>query len=88
MEYNQLLEKVEQSLAWLDANARHAIECQETFTFPAYDASIRKLIKGTNKVRCYKICLDAIYFDFVMTLMRMHDSYERDTVCFKKLFDY
>lgn len=86
--YNQLLGKVEQGLAWLDANARHAIECQETFAFPSKDTAIRKLIKGTNKVRCYKICLEAIYFEFIMSLMRMYDSYERDTVCFKNLFDY
>jgi hypothetical protein len=88
MQYNELLKKVEQGLFWLDANARHAIELHETFTFPAYDASIRALIKGTNKVRCYKICLDAIYFEFVMTLMRMYDSYERDTICLKTLFEY
>ena len=88
MEYNELLQKVEQGLFWLDANARHALELQETFTFPAYDTSIRALIKETNKLRCYKICLDAIYFEFVMTLMRMYDSYERDTVCFKTLFEY
>jgi hypothetical protein len=75
MQYNQLLKKVEQGLFWLNANARHAIELGE-------------LIKGTNKMRSYKICLDAIYFEFVMTLMRMYDSYERDTVCFNKLFEY
>ncbi|MBW2341355.1 MAG: hypothetical protein JRF50_13610 [Deltaproteobacteria bacterium] len=88
MEYNELLKKVEQGLFWLDANARHAIELHETFAFPAYEPSIRALIKGTNKVRCYKICLDAIYFEFVMTLMRMYDSYERDTICLKTLFEY
>ena len=86
--YNQLLKKVEQGLVWLDANARHAIECQETFAFPSKDTAIRKSIEVSNKVRCYKICLDAIYFDFIMSLMRMYDSYERDTVCFKNLFDY
>jgi len=88
MQYNQLLKQVKQGLFWLDANARHAIELQETFTFPAYDQSIRSLIKGTNKVRCYKVCLEAIYFEFVMTLMRMYDSYESDTICFKRLFEY
>ncbi len=88
MNYNELLKKVEQGLFWLDANARHAIELQETFDFPAHDVSIRGLIKGTNKVRCYKICLDAIYFEFVMTLMRMYDSHERNTICFKTLFEY
>ena len=88
MEYNQLLGKIEQSLFWLNANARHAIELKETFSFPAYDKSIRKLIEGTNKVRCYKGCLDAIYFEFIMTLMRTYDSYEYDTVCFKKLSEY
>jgi len=89
IEYSQLFEKVEQSLVWLDANARHAIECQETFTFPAYNAGIRELIKGTKKVRCYKICLDAIYFEFIMTLMRMYDNYKSDnTICFKNLFEY
>ena len=88
MTHDQMLEKVVQGLAWLDANARHAIECQETFAFPAYDNTIRKIVKGTNKVRCYKICMDAIYHDFIMSLMRMYDSYERETVCFKNLFDY
>ena len=88
MEYNQLLKKIEQSLFWLNANAGHAIELKETFSFPAYNSSIRKLAKGTNKVRCYKVCLDALYFEFVMTLMRMYDSYEYDTICFKKLSEY
>ncbi len=88
MQYNHLLKKVEQGLFWLDANGRHAIELQETFTFPAYDVPIRELIKDTNKVRCYKVCLDAIYFEFVMTLMRMYDNYEHDTVCFQKIFEY
>lgn len=88
MGYNQLLKKIEQSLYWLNANAMHAIELKETFSFPAYDRSIRELIEGTNKVRCYKVCLDAIYFEFIMTLMRMYDSYEYDTVCFKKLSEY
>jgi hypothetical protein len=88
MNYNELLKKVKQGLFWLDANARHAIELQETFNFPAHDVLIRGLIKGTNKVRCYKICLDAIYFEFVMTLMRMYDSHERNTICFKTLFEY
>ncbi len=88
MEYNQLLKKIEQSLYWLNANAIHAIELKETFSFPAYDQSIRKMLEGTNKVRCYKVCLDAIYFEFIMTLMRMYDSYENDTVCFKKLSEY
>jgi hypothetical protein len=88
MQYGQLLNKVEGGLFWLNAHADHAIELRETFTFPAYDASLRKLIKGSNKVRCYKICLEAVYFEFVMTLMRMYDSYERDTICFKTLFEY
>lgn len=88
MDYNQVLEKIKQGLDWLDADARRAIELQETFTFPAYDKSIREIIKGTNKVRCYNLCLRSLYFEFIMTLMRMYDSYERDTVCFKNLFDY
>jgi hypothetical protein len=86
--YKQVLRNIEKGLFWLDANARHAIELQETFRFPAYDTSIRELIKGTNKVRCYKICLDALYFEFIMTLMRMYDSSERDTACFQKVFEY
>lgn len=88
MEYNQLVKKIDQSLYWLNDNAIHAIELKETFSFPAYDRSIRELIKGTKKVLCYKVCLDAIYFEFIMTLMRMYDSYEYDTVCFKKLSEY
>ena len=88
MEYNELLKNIEQWLFCLDADARHVIELKETFTFPAYDTSIRELIKETNKVWCYTICLNAIYFEFIMALMRMYDSYERDTVCFKKLFEY
>ncbi len=88
MNYSEILIKVEQSLTWLDANARHAIECQETFAFPAYDESIRRIIKGTNRVRCYKICLEAVYCDFIMSLMRMYDNYERDTVSFNNLFNY
>lgn len=86
MKHTQLLEKVEQNLFWLDANARHAIECQETFAFPFNSAPIRQLIKETKKVRCFNICLNAIYVDLVITLMRMYDSYERDTACFENLF--
>ena len=88
MEYNQLVKKIDQSLYWLNANAIHAIELKEAFSFPAYDRSIRELIKEARKVHCYKVCLDAIYFEFIMTLMRMYDSYEYDTVCFKKLSEY
>ena len=88
MEYNQLLKKIEQSLFWLNANARRAIELKETFSFPAYNSSIHKLVKGTNKVRCYEVCLVALNFEFIMTLMRMYDSYGYDTICFKKLSEY
>ena len=88
MEYDQMLNKVMLRLAWLNANARHAIELRETFTFPAYDTSIRKIIRGTNNVRCYKVCLDAVYFEFIMTLMRMYDNYKSDdTACFEKLIE-
>ena len=87
MEYDKVLKAVNKNLYWLNVNARHAIELQETFVFPAYDTSLRELIKGTNKVRCYKVCLEAIYFDYVMTLMRMYDSYQRDVMCFEGLFE-
>lgn len=88
MGYDELLKNIKQGLYWLDVNARHAIELQETFTFPAYDNSICGFVKGTDKARCYNLCLNALYFDFVMTLMRMYDSYERDTACFENVFDY
>ena len=64
------------------------LNLRKRFRFPAYDRSIRELIKEARKVLCYKVCLDAIYFEFIMTLMRMYDSYEYDTVCFKKLSEY
>lgn len=89
MEYEQTVKNVQLRLAWLNANARHAIELQATFTFPAYDKAIRKIIRGTNNVRCFKICLEAIYVEFIMTLMRMYDTYKSDdTVCFELLFEY
>jgi len=89
MEYDQIIRKVGVRLLWLNANARHAIELKETFTFPAYNPALRKIIKGGNLVRCYKVYLDAIYFEFIMTLMRMYDTYKSDdTVCFDKLFCY
>jgi hypothetical protein len=88
MGYDEIIRKIGLRLLWLNANARHAIELKETFTFPAYDPELRKIING-NPVRCYKICLDAIYFEFIMTLMRMYDTYRSDdTVCFAKLFSY
>lgn len=88
MKYDQILNKIVLRLAWLNANAKHAIELRETFTFPAYDLSIRKIIRGTNNVICYKIYLDAVYFEFIMTLMRMFDNYKsNDTACFEKLFE-
>lgn len=86
MEYDKALNAVNKNLYWLNANARHAIELKETFLFPAYDRSLRELIKGTNKVRCYNVCLKAIYSEFIMTLMRMYDSYQRDVICFEGLF--
>jgi hypothetical protein len=88
MRYSQSLNKVNEGLLWLNANARYAIEPRKTFTFPAYDLSIHESIKGTDEIRCYKICLFAIYFEFIMILIRMYDSYERDTVSFKTLFGY
>ncbi|MEI7827950.1 MAG: hypothetical protein WCI87_09200 [Euryarchaeota archaeon] len=88
MEYDEILNKVVLRLAWLNANAKHAIELRETFAFPAYDPSIREIIRGTNNVRCYKVCLDAVYFELIMTLMRMFDNYKSDdTACFEKLFE-
>jgi hypothetical protein len=86
MEYIQVLRNVEQGLFWLDLNARRAIELKETFTYPVYDTLIRAFIQGTDKVRCYKVCLDAVYFEFIMTLMRMYDNYKYDTICFQRLF--
>ena len=86
MEFDKSLQTVEKNLFWLNANARHAIELQETFSFPAHDPSLRELIKGTKKVRCYKISLEAIYFEYIMTLMRMYDSYQRNVMCFEALF--
>ncbi|MFH2092287.1 MAG: hypothetical protein ABIJ31_07980 [Pseudomonadota bacterium] len=86
MEYDETLKYVEKNLYWLNVNARHAIELQETFSFPANDEGLRESIKNTNKVRCYKVCLEAIYFEYVMTIMRMYDSYQRDVMCFQGLF--
>ncbi len=88
MNYNKLLDKINECLFWLDANARYAIELKETFTFPAYDTSIRKLVEGTKKIRCYEVCLNAVYYEFVLTLMRMYDKYQNNTFCFINLFDY
>jgi hypothetical protein len=88
-EYDQILNKVKLRLTWLNANARHAIELCESFTFPAYDSSLRKAVEGTNNVRCYKVYLEAAYFEFIMTLMRMYDNYKSDDiVCFEKIFEY
>jgi len=88
-EYDRRLNKVKLSLAWLNANATHAIELCESFTFPAHDSSLRKTIEVTNNNRCYKAYLEAIYFEFIMTLMRMYDNYKSDdTICFEKIFQY
>lgn len=87
MHYNESLSKIRESLLWVNANAKHAIELRETFSFPAYDESIRKKIKGTYKVYCYKICMIALYFELVMALMRMFDNSD-DTASFKTLFGY
>jgi len=87
MQHNQSLSKINKNLLWLNSNAKHAIELKETFSFPAYDESIREKIKGTYKVYCYKHCMIALYFEFVMSLMRMFDNYE-DTASFKTLFSY
>lgn len=87
MTFEKSLEKIEQCLFWLNPNAKHAIELKETFIYPAYDDELRNSINGTNSVRVYKICLESLYFEFIMTLMRMYDSYERETACFKNLFN-
>lgn len=87
MEYDKALKAVDKNLYWLNANAKHAIELQETFSYPAYDTSVRELIKDMNKGRCYKVCLEAIYFEYIMTLMRMYDSYQADVICFERLFE-
>jgi hypothetical protein len=84
--FEKSLKKIDQCLFWLNPNAKHAIQLKETFTYPAYNYELRNSIKGTNAVRVYKICLESIYFEFIMTLMRMYDNYERETACFKNLF--
>jgi hypothetical protein len=85
MSYNEQLRRIENLLYWLDANAKHAIELDESFKYPAHNARVREYIKGTGNARFYGICLRSIYFELVMTLMRIHDSYERDTACFSSL---
>jgi hypothetical protein len=85
--YEKSLKKIDQCLFWLNPNAKHAIELKETFSYPAYNDELRNSVKGTNSVRAYKICLESIYFEFIMTLMRMYDSYEKETACFKNLFN-
>lgn len=85
--YEKSLKKIDQCLFWLNPNAKHAIELKETFSYPAYNDELRNSVKGTNAVRVYKICLESIYFEFIMTLMRMYDSYEKETACFKNLFN-
>lgn len=86
MDYDQQLRNIKNGLYWLDVNAKHAIELRESFKYPAYDDKLREFIRGTNNVRYYDICLKAIYFEFIMTLMRMHNSYEKDTACFSNVF--
>jgi len=34
------------------------------------------------------VCLGALYFELVMSLMRMYDNDKPDTICFEKLFEY
>jgi hypothetical protein len=87
MQYSASLSKIKKSLSLLNENAKHAIEFRETFSFPAYDEAIRDKIKGTSKVHCYRICMIALYFEFVMALMRMFDNHE-ETASFKTLFGY
>jgi len=85
--YEKSLKKINQCLFWLNPNAKHAIELKETFSYPAYNDELRNSLKGTNAVLVYKVCLESIYFEFIMTLMRMYDSYEKETACFKNLFN-
>ena len=87
MQHSKSLSKINENLSWLNSNAKHAIELKETFSFPAYDESIREKIKGTYKVYCYKHCMFALYFELIMSIMRMFDNYE-DTASFKTLFGY
>lgn len=87
MTFEKSLEKIDQCLFWLNPNARHAIELKETFTYPAYNVELRNSIKGPGDVRVYKICLESLYFEFVMILMRMYDNSEEETACLKNLFN-
>ena len=86
MDYDEQSRRIRTSLYWLDVNAKHAIELHESFKYPAYNERVREYIRGTRNARYYDICLKSIYFEFIMTLMRMYDSYERDTACFSRLF--
>jgi len=85
--YEKSLKKINQCLFWLNPNAKHAIELKETFSYPAYNDELRNSLNGTNAVLVYKVRLESIYFEFIMTLMRMYDSYEKETACFKNLFN-
>lgn len=87
MKYNESLNNIRKSLSSLNENAKRSIEFRETFSFPAYDKSIRDKIKGTSKVYCYSSCMIALYFELVMALMRMFDN-NKETASFKTLFEY
>lgn len=88
MNFDQSIKKINQCLFWLDLNIRNAIELKEMFTFAAYDNSLHTSIQGTNVVRGFNVTLKALYFEFVMTLMRIFDTYERDTASLKNVFTY
>jgi hypothetical protein len=88
MNYKQIFKKIEQCLFWLNLNIRNAIELKEMFTCAANDKSLHMSIKGTKVVRGYNVNLKALYFEYVMTLMRIFDAYERDTASLKNIFVY
>ena len=82
MEYKPKWNYVNAYLGNIVNNAEHAVRLKESFIYPAYDTKISQTINGTRNSVFYGLCLESIYFEYIMTLMRMYDGKEIDTSSF------
>jgi len=82
MNYEDKWNYINDCLGDIVNNAEHAVRLKESFIYPAYDSKIRYTINGTRNAVFYGLCLNSIYFEYIMTLMRMYDDNEIDTSSF------
>ena len=78
MPHSKDLEKATKILEIIDINLRHALKLKEYFSRAAYQDDVRAHFDNSKAAPGYSQVLDSIYFELIMTIVRMYDDLSDD----------